>query len=228
MINVKFLKKLLLILILACNTFAQGNYLDNNQSGFSVGFGFGTNSDVSALSGGIGYSVGGAYDLKFGIDRLSFDEGFTSNDDLSSLNFNIGIEAYPIKQTRNDYPITFSVDFGYERANFSSDFLDLAKWDMTANYYHIGFNIYRKDKITPKTSIQPYCGFTYVMYNGKISDSFGGSEKYDDNTTVFNFGTSLLFFTANKSIFSTSIGISINDENTTFNLGISLIVPSKY
>ncbi len=225
MLGWRFFITFLVVVCSANVAYSQGDYFEKGVSGFEVDAGFFSNDDLSGLGGGFGYSISGIFDLGLSVSRVSFDEKL-AGEDMHATAVSPYVTFHVIKQDSIRFPISVSIGGAYERDSYSSDALDLLDWELKGDYFAFGFSVFKNVSTSPAMAIQPRGSFSYVTGSTEISDKYGNSERESNNTTSFEIGVSLLFKTSPTTTFRLHPGISINEDNTTFSLGVGLIVPT--
>lgn len=216
----RIITAVLITVILAASTFAQGKYVESGTSAFGFSAGFSSNSDASAIVGRAGFSASGLVDFDLGVGKLWIDDA-----DMSAIAIAPSMSVYILKQDSISIPISIAVGFGYERDSYSSDALRQAGLKLTGNYFSFGMSIFGNIPASPAMTVQPRGSVSYTTGTLKLSDDYGNSLDEDDHLTSFAIGLSMYFETSPQTVVGVHPSIGFSENYTTFRLSIGMIFP---
>ncbi len=208
-----------LIACITCSLYPQGAYLERGLSGFGATAGFSSNENVSGFSLSAGYSFSGVFDIGMTVARLSLDREIIGSDG-SSVSISPGIAYYPLKQDAAGTPVSIAVSARYIRESYSSDELDRLNISLTADFFSFGGSVFRDFYFSPAAYFQPYAGIGYLTGSSKVEDAAGNSVSTDYTTTLFGFGTSIIFNSPARNRLGVLTGLVIDKDRTTFSMSV--------
>ncbi len=206
------------------STQAQSLFLGKDQNGFGISGGFSTNEDISGFSGGVGYSFSGVFDLGLSVGRFRFDQQFFG-ENLKATTFS-PFATYLIVKQDEQIPVSFALNFSYERQIYSNKILSDNNIDINGNFFGVGAALYSMIEVSEAMKIMPSIGFNYITGKLKLKDSIG-SDTESDNTTIFSLGLSLVFQMSPNNTFVVTPAIGFGDDVTTFGISLGFIFPQN-
>ncbi len=206
-----------IIMILPTLVLSQGMFLEKGQNGYGVRAGYGTNEDMNLLGLDVGYSFNGTIDIGIG-----YAKGTTKDDPKLSANMiHPNLSFYLLRQNDN-MPLSFSAGVGYQKGYYSSDYFDDRDIDLTSSGFLLNGALFTVMQLGD-FSVIPTISLGYESTTIKTKYS-GGSDKEDETSTTIEFDVPIVFNVGSNK-FSFAPGISIDDDNTTFIIGLILIIP---
>ena len=204
---------------------AQGYFLDKGVSGFGIDAGFSSNDTVTGFGCSTGYSFKGLVDVGLFAGLYSLD-GTLNGYSVSATDIIPSVTAHVFKQNER-IPFSLAINAAYGFITYSSDALDNAHSEWTANHFAFGFTIYRYFLVTQTVKLQPSIGVGYSIGQSNLSDNLGNSIKTDINTANFSLALSVYFNTSPSTIFLFTPALNFDKDNTTFSLSIGFVFPTS-
>ena len=200
---------------------AQGLFLEAGQSGFGAFGRYWSSEHWSGVSGRLGYSFSGVFDLNGGIAKAKDD----SEPELAATQYFAGAAWHLLKPSET---LRFGLSAGaqYGKTRYNSDVLDALAWDMNASFYQGSVFAYGVVAGSSNFEIRPGIGFAYTQATLTIEDSFGGSLEEDDHFTSFILSAPVAFGLPSGARLRVTPSLEVGDETETLSVTIGALLPN--
>ncbi len=205
----------LMVFIISGSSQGQGAFLDFGKSGVGFGLGFASNDKANTLSGEIGYSIKGIFDI-----GISGGYSPVKHRDMYSLYYAPNVTLYALKQNENT-PLSIAVGASYIKQEIyytanSDYFYNSGNSDSYNNsFYIIDVSFFKYFSPSPGFKIQPLLGLSYTS----------SPNDYEDGMFSYGVSASFIFDASSTNIFAINPMLVFNENSTT--IGISLILIAK-
>ena len=170
---------LFLLMPFGC-VYAQGEYLQEGQSGYAITGSVSTGSHASAMGLSVGYSYRAMIDLSVGLARVSPDDAGRLDGDLTAGSLVLGSAVHLARQSPGGQPVSASAHCGLQKDYWSTEL----PMHPESHALWLGGNFTREMRLGDRQCAHNYLGLRWVRNSV--------SSKYADATGVQNSQSRLL------------------------------------
>ena len=217
------MKSLISVFILIFSTYinGQGRFLEKGKSGLGIEGELLSYEGINVLSGSIGYSISGIFDISFSINNRLLGE----RKDLVVTTISPSVTFYSIKQSEIN-PFSFDIGIGYEKQVYSYDYLSPLRKIKEGNFYAFDASLSKYFELTKDIRIQPTLVVSYGMGEYKYMSSYGDEERFQKFYMVYGYALPIVFYSQHNkymNIFVITPKLLTSKENFLFGVGLTFI-----
>ncbi len=212
----------MLVLALPCSLAAQGMYLSRGQSGFGASVSYQGNSEVTGYGVSAGYSFSGLWDMGLTASRSVVSSGLAGG----GVN---GVAVGPSLafHAKEGAAISVELQGTYQHGFYSSEAVAGSHVGLKKDYAVVGTSVYGRIPLAGAVSIVPSASAAYSTGSVNLSDGFENRLLSSDvNPFIITLAAGLLYPAGSSYILQLSPALLINENTTSVQLSLGVILPA--
>jgi hypothetical protein len=191
------------------------------EKGFGVGGGYSSADNSSTLSVSAGYVFQPALEIGVGVGRTNPD-----NSDITATGVGPYVSIYPVRQGEN-FPFSILLNGSYSFQTFSGNQVDAVEsrgGSVSGNSFSLGGGFFHTFDAGESLNILPSAGVSYTRSRTEVSGG-GETATNTEEATSLALSLSFEFETSGTSSFVVTPSTNIGDENSSFSISASFVLP---
>ncbi len=212
----------LLVLALPCSLAAQGMYLNRGQSGFGASVNYQGNSEVTGYGVSAGYSFSGLWDLGLTASRSVVNSGLAGG----GVN-GVAVGPSVALHAREGTALSIELQGSYQHGFYSSEAVAGSRVGLKKDYAVLGTSVYGRIPLAGAISIVPSASAAYSTASTNLSDGFENRLLSSDvNPFIITLSAGLLYPAGSSYILQLSPALLINENTSSVQLTLGVVVPT--